>query len=596
MTLAAVRTLRPVYCAIDHLHRDLNVARDACAGRFHVAGTTLVVGHSPDWRAVDVDTDRERWIEWSKFYYGLDLAHAFAETGDPRFLHGWERLVTSWIAQVPADFGPTDALGRRLQNWIYAANLFADAPAFRGFSAGVDDLLSARIASDADYLQANLTAERNHRTLELYALFITSLALPPSAREAERLRFAWHGLQENLLTDFRDDGVHREHSTHYHMVVLRSFLGARENARRARLEIPTAYDAVLRRAVRFAMYCHRPDGSIPALSDSDVGQYADLLEAAALALDLADVLYVATLGRRGTPPAQACANFRDAGYFVQRSRFDALRDSPAAHRHLIFDCGALGDGGHGHYDCLSIDVWCGRRLLVDPGRYTYDPSSEWRRWFKGTAAHNTVCVDGRDQTLYRPGKPKTRPVCRLLTRRSAAHLEVIGAELVTDQYDAVHRRHVLFVADEYWIVVDQLDAPTPHEFDLRFHLAPGAQDATVLDANVIMAPGVWLLFEGPGACALEEGWISPEYGVKVPAPVVSRRARSLPNATFITAIVPAVSSAAGQVPTLRVATRQASVASVVLEGTGDSGRCVDRLEWTMDASGACSAALERRTR
>jgi hypothetical protein len=249
MMTTATRTVRPVYCVIDHLYRDLDRARDVCAGRFEVAGVTLTIGDAPNWCDVAVDSDRERWIEWSKFYYGLDLASAFACPGDTLFLHTWERLIRSWLG----------------------------------------------------------------------------------------------------------------------------------NARRAGLEIPVAYDDSLQRAFEFAMYCHRPDGSMPALSDSDVGSYQDLLETAVELLTQTSLLYVATNGRRGAPPSRRCADFFEAGYFVQRSAFDQLSHQSAAHRSLIFDCGPIGDGGHGHYDALSIDVWCGRHLLVDPGRYTYDASSPWRQ-------------------------------------------------------------------------------------------------------------------------------------------------------------------------------------------------------------------------
>ena len=77
----------------------------------------------------------------------------------------------------------------------------------------------------------------------------------------------------------------------------------------------------------------------------------------------------------------------------------------------MFDCGPLGDGGHGHYDQLSVEAVrrrpaAGRRprpLHLRRGR-----RRNWRHWFKGTAAHNTVCVDGLDQTPYRRGKPQGR--------------------------------------------------------------------------------------------------------------------------------------------------------------------------------------------
>ena len=580
MMASATATLRTVYCAIAHLHQDVRRADDVCRGIFDIAGATLTVDESPRWRDVAIDADRERWIEWSKFYYGLDLAHAFAQTGDARFLRTWERLVTSWLDDVPPDFGPTDALGRRLQNWIYAANLFAAAPAFAGFSDGFNDRLVAGIRQHADYLQAHLTPERNHRTLELYALFIVALALPLTADEEARLQFAWRALQENMEADFRADGVHREHSTHYHMIVLRSFLAARENARLAGFAIPPGYDDRLRRAVAFGLACHRPDGTMPALSDGDIGRYTDLLVQSAAALE--------------HPGAATISSFHDAGYYIQRGTPDDAAGG-GDERHLIFDCGPLGDGGHGHYDVLSVDVWCGRHLIVDPGRYTYDGSTEWRQWFKGTAAHNTVCVDGRNQVAYRPGKPKQGLQVRLLNRASTPLVDIVGGEVKSPQYDAVHRRHVAFVANEYWLVIDVLEAPTPHDYDLRYHLAADALGALAVSAEAVSAPGVRLLLDGPGAIVIEPGWIAADYGVKVAAPIVSKRAAACERAAFVTAIVPVTSAniAAAQHLTVRWSARGAEA---TVDGAGVRGECVDRIEWWNGSDGSCWAAVERRNR
>ena len=92
---------RPVFCVIDRAYRDRAVAEEICAGRFTHAGTTLELGVEPDWLGARLPPDAEWRIEWTKFYYGLDLAHAFAETGERRFLGTWERLVRSFIRQVP---------------------------------------------------------------------------------------------------------------------------------------------------------------------------------------------------------------------------------------------------------------------------------------------------------------------------------------------------------------------------------------------------------------------------------------------------------------------------------------------------------------
>ena len=140
-SVTAVRP-RPVICVIDHLHRDRRVADDACDGRFTLAGITRDLGPEPDWLGADLPSDEEWRIEWTKFYFGLDLAHALAETGDERYAAAWERLVGSYIRTVPIGVDSSDVAARRVQNWVYAWVAFADA--------GFDDLFVAFPVVGAD--------------------------------------------------------------------------------------------------------------------------------------------------------------------------------------------------------------------------------------------------------------------------------------------------------------------------------------------------------------------------------------------------------------------------------------------------------------
>ena len=326
---------RSVFCVIEHEHRDLRLAQEVSAGLFTHAGITLALGTRPDWLTAPFPHYEEWRIEWSKFYYGLDLAAAFSETGDGKFLNAWEDLVRTWIEQVPIDLDPSDVTGRRIQNWIYAWNRFASAPEFPGLTDDFVEQLLASLAAQVEHLRRNLAAERNHRTLELYALFIAALALPELDDRGELLAFSIAELHRNLLADIRADGVHREHSTHYHMIVLRSFLAARINGQLFGLNFPVDYDQRLGRACEFAMHAHRPDGTIPALSDSDSGSYLDILELAATIFLRADFLYVATRGEEGSPPDKKYAGFSSAGYFIQRSGWGEGAAAFADERFLI---------------------------------------------------------------------------------------------------------------------------------------------------------------------------------------------------------------------------------------------------------------------
>ena len=212
---------------------------------------------------------------------------------------------------------------------------------------------------------------------------------------------------------------------------------------------------------------------------------------------------------------------------MQRSGWD--RDA----RYLIFDCGPLGDGGHGHYDLLSFEAHAnGRPLVLDPGRGSYSEAPpNRRRWFRGTAAHNTVTVDGLDQTPYTRGRP-SGPTAqgRFLGRSTHLGLDVLAGEARSPEYEAVHERRIAFVADRYWIVEDRLEGEREHRYDLRYHLAPGAAR---IAGTTMLAPGAWLSVVGADELSLEQGWIAPRYGEYLDAPVLSAVARGR-SARFLT--------------------------------------------------------------
>src|SRR5262249_37250108 len=187
---------RSVVCVVTEQHADRSVAEDVCAGRFTQGGVTLALGLDPDWQHAGLADDSEWAIEWSKFYWGLDLAHAFRATAEPRFLDVWERLVLSWIARVPVGSDPSHVAARRVQNWLCGWDGFASAPAFRGLSPGVVPRLVASLGAQVQDLRGRLTPERNHRTLELYALFVAALALPGLDPDGALLAFATAALSE----------------------------------------------------------------------------------------------------------------------------------------------------------------------------------------------------------------------------------------------------------------------------------------------------------------------------------------------------------------------------------------------------------------
>jgi hypothetical protein len=243
----------------------------------------------------------------------------------------------------------------------------------------------------------------------------------------------------------------------------------------------------------------------------------------------------------------------EGGYGVMRSGWDRR-----AHQ-LVFDTGPLGcpvSAGHGHADLLGIQCTVfGEATIADPGTFCYTAEPAWRDFFRGTAAHSTVRVDGLDQAVPRgPFSWQARPSARLLRWVTTESLDVADAEhdayaRLTDP--VTHRRRVLWIKPRYWIIIDDLGGAAIHHVELRFQFAP--IDVTVdrslwARAHGASGPGLFIHPFSTGLLTAEvtaggtspaAGWISREYGQREPAPLLIYRATTRLPLRIATLLLPA---------------------------------------------------------
>jgi hypothetical protein len=321
-------------------------------------------------------------------------------------------------------------------------------------------------------------------------------------------------------------------------------------------------DELLERGLEFSLHVHKPDGVVPSLSDGDARELART--AGARAPSCSTVTTCAgwpAPARSGQAPKGTLALFADSGYSVVRSSWGQGPADFADAQYLVLDCGPLGEGNHGHLDCLSFELAAfGRSLVVDPGRFTYSEAGDvnWRVHFRGTAAHNTVCVDGRHQTRYAPKaiKEPSRhaqgsvrhkiggpgPDATLIEAATAPGLVLLHGRAGSYEYDAVHERVIAFLGGCLWLVSDTLGAEQAHQYALHFQLGAQAQGQTSLQTErgvQLHSPGLSLYQPAvPGLQAeLVDGWVSARYGHKQAAPGL-RCVQQAANAHFDSLLVP----------------------------------------------------------
>ncbi len=477
-------------------------------------------------------------IEWSimlhKFYYAVGLGAAFQETRDERYAEKWIELTSSWIDSVPVGFLSSDVTGRRIQNWVFAHYYFVSECQASSVTPEFYLVFLKSLHQQVSYLCQHLTPARNHRTLELYTIFLVAVVFPELKDADYWLRFSMEELVKNIQSDILDDGVHCELSTDYHHIVLRNFLAVRRLAAMNNIVFPQEFDERIKKALVFSVYVHKPDGTIPSLSDGDTGCFLSLLEQGYDLYGSEEMRYVATQGKFGIPPRSRSKAFPSGGYYIMRSGWGETSEDYRDERYLVFDCGDLGAGNHGHLDLLSFEMAAyGQSLIVDPGRYTYDESGEinWRVLFRGTSYHNTVLVDGKNQTLYEFHKEKFKikgpqPGYELKAFISRPGFEYLHGIAKSHEYPITHERKILFLNGDYWIVCDILKARELHTYDQLFHLTAGAENKVSLSSDLgslkVDAPNLVIIqpVQRSATVALEGGYISPAYGIKQAAPIV----------------------------------------------------------------------------
>jgi hypothetical protein len=228
--------------------------------------------------------------------------------------------------------------------------------------------------------------------------------------------------------------------------------------------------------------------------------------------------------RRGTGPGAVARRvtqvFPDTGYVTSATE---------SGDHLVLDAGPHGylNGGHAHADALSVVLTLGRRpLLVDPGTPTYTMDPALRDESRSSISHNTVTVDGVSSAVPRgPFHWRTRADARLEVVRHNAHIALI--EATHDGYGPAGHRRTVLATDHGYLFVDSISGEGEHRAEQHWHFDPrwqvGCESARRLKLVHESGDIAWLLHDRGDLTLVNAdetsplGWVSPSYGVRVPA-------------------------------------------------------------------------------
>jgi hypothetical protein len=530
-----------------------------------------------------------------------DLALDYYLTGDERAAGAALAPIVSWITQCPPGIGihwsvPLE-MGLRLTAWSYAIRLLAASPALAPVAPAIARSVHAQAEQILAY-RARFSSANNHLIAQAAGLLQSGFAFSGLKGAPRWRRIGGEILWAEVLEQSTSDGVSREASLHYQEFVLELALLAWLTLRANGTEPPPAARTRIAAMLEVLAQLDAFPGGAPDFGDSD-GQSALPFRGEAshrrTLLALGSVLcgqpewkaHVRSLPRPaaillGAPGRQAFAELQDArpaaGSRVFLPSGMALFRDASGDRGLWFDASPLGylaTAAHGHADCLALALGgFGQPLLIDPGTFSYHAEPRLRNHFRSTAAHNTLRIDGEDQSEMRGAflwGRRARPQVEVAVTRAAWDLVVASHDGYERLPDPVrHRRWIVFVKPDYFWVLDEVDGTKHrHLIESFWHLAPGSAVVREGTAIAVRAPGgaeLTLLQAGDPFSEVElwegaehplQGWCSPAFGVRIPAPVLRLVADREPPCRFALVLRPRARS--GGSPTGAVAVGRAAL-------------------------------------
>ncbi len=453
----------------------------------------------------------DRWRPTGVPLRWTDALHAFRWLWEIPPGDAAERIAL-WLDENPPLSAPGWAAGPtsvRVREWIEWLLVHPDAP--EPLRARMVASLAHQVRTLEDTVQHHLLGHHVLQNATTLCWAGMTLQGPSAGRWMARgRRLLRRQLGEQLLAD----GTHDERSPMYQALVAEALL------RLAEVAGPSRAGESVRSMARAAGEVLV--ASLRALTHPD-GQIALFNDAAFREAPSAGVMERRFAIAEGDVPEDDAWALPAAGYYgVRRGEL-----------YVAFDAGPIGPDhqpGHGHADALSFELTHdGRRLFTDTGVITYEPGAT-RAWDRGTAAHNTVQVDGLDQSelwgAFGCGRRihDVRGAARRVDDRvhfGGSYLGVAGGS-----HRLKHRRECAVRGDRL-AFSDQLEAAGDHEAVLRLHVGPGLdvershEGPRLLDSHRPLA-----LVQSPGLeWSVEESPYHPEFGVEVARPCLVGRLR-----------------------------------------------------------------------
>ena len=370
----------------------------------------------PWWQIPDFDPnigDIKLVWELSRLDWVLPLAKG-ARDGDILAIEKMNAWLADWSAKNPPFQGPNWKCGQeasiRVMNIAMAAVVLDQSCSP---NTSLLDWVALHLNRIFPTVQYAMAQDNNHGTSEAAALFIGGSWLVSQGRK-EGLKWSTQGrkwLENRAARLIGKQGSFSQYSLNYHRVMLDTLCMA--ELWRRHLNLPAFSAQFVSRALAATHWLRHmvnpTGGDGPNVGANDGARLLQLTDAGyrdhrptvqiAMALFSDECAYAGegpwndALDALGVPRPKTLAP-PVGSYLADDGGFAVLRceEAMAMLRYPRFKFRPS------QADALHVDLWIdGANVLRDAGTYSYNTEPQWLNYFGGTAGHNTVQFDDRDQ-------------------------------------------------------------------------------------------------------------------------------------------------------------------------------------------------------
>ncbi|NMB92548.1 MAG: hypothetical protein GYA31_02940 [Parcubacteria group bacterium] len=473
--------------------------------------------------------------ELSRFHYLLPLALAYYQSGEEKYLIKWQNLILDWIKNNPVYYGPNwinaMEIAIRACNWIFSYKIIEKK--IQDTKHRIQETFLKvfwdSLFEHGRFIYSNLEDapyRSNHYLSDIVGLIYLGIFFRGNKDGAKWLQFGRQALEREMRHQVYSDGVDYELSISYHRYVTELFLWASWLLKLNNLNVSEDFWSKLEKMVKFIEAYTKPNGLAPQIGDSDDSrlhlvwedfyQWEKRNHFAALKL-YSLVNFVPDEQKKRIATLQELVSFTEAGWYIMRDKDFYL--ITGRHRACYGK-----SGSHIHNDLLSFELNLkGEDVIIDPGTYVYTPDLSQRNEFRGTAKHNVLIIDHREQEMLSADPFFTKQENDISVLDNSCNEDEI---IFKAQLNFWQRQFVWQKQNKSLIIIDKINDNQKHSLEWNFHLnqqiKTWVKDSLGEKREIILVGNNSYLLSIPKelTCAIIEDEMALSYGRKVPAKTI----------------------------------------------------------------------------